>query len=65
MCWIFLFCSLYGLIPVYMLLNFVHSGVFPPVITPDRSDNFYFGFKEFVLSYNLRQKSTLGIKGDE
>lgn len=43
-----------------MLLNFVCAGVFPPTITPD---NFYFGFKE-LLSYNLRQKPILGIKGD-
>lgn len=63
MCWIFLSCSLYGLITVH-ITEFCSLGVFSPIITPDRSDNFYVGFKELVvLSYNLRQKPTLGIKG--
>lgn len=53
-------CSL-TLVPVHMLLNFVHSGVFPTIITPDRSNNFYFGFK--WVKFPLRQKSILGIKG--
>lgn len=40
-----------------MLLNFVCSGVFPPIIAPDQI------IQEFVVSYNLRQKPILGIKG--
>lgn len=57
----FLPCSLYRLIPLYILLNFVHV-FFSNYYT--LSDNFRFGFKEFVVSYNLRQKPILGIKGD-
>lgn len=56
MCWIFLSCSLYGLITVHITEFCSLRCIF--------SDNFYVGFKELVvLSYNLRQKPTLGIKG--
>lgn len=38
--------------------EFCSSGGFPPIIIPDRLDNFYFGFREFV------GLGILGVKED-
>lgn len=48
---------------MYLLLNFVHSGVFPSIIIPDRTNNFYFSFKGLQFIISLKTKVNCRNKG--
>lgn len=48
---------------MYLLLNFVHSGVFPSIIIPDRTYNFYFSFKGLQFIISLKTKVDFRNKG--
>lgn len=51
---------------MYLLLNFVHSGVFPSIIIPDRTYNFYFSFKglQFISLKTKVDFRNKGVRGN-